>query len=107
MLRQNDIMIKMARTEKYIDKEGDSRIKDFFEHVIRRPEEIQSSFSSNDSYVSEVLTHVDLLERTIRLPDQLVTLVADETDEKRLHDLNLVYNKAIQCYVCLLSIAKE
>ena len=83
MLGRNDIMIKMARTEKYIDKEGDSRIKDFFEHVIRRPEEIlsQSSFSSNDRYVSEVLTHVDLLERTIRLPDQLVTLVADETDE--------------------------
>ena len=62
MLGQNDIMIKMARTEEYIDEEGDSWIKDFLEHVIRRPEEIlsQSSFSSDDRYVSEVLTHLDL-----------------------------------------------
>ena len=79
MLGQNDIMIKMARTEEYIDEEGDSRIKDFLDHVIRRPEEIlsQNSFSSEDPYVSEDLTHVDLLERTIRLPDQLATIVAD------------------------------
>ena len=79
MLRQNDIMIKMARREEHIDEEGDSRIKDFLEHVIRRPEEIlsQNSFSRDDSYVSEVLTHVDLLERTLRLPDQLATIVAD------------------------------
>ena len=80
MLGQNDIMIKMARTEvEYIDEEGDSRIKDFLEHVIRRPKEIlsQNSFSSDDPYVSGVLAHVDLLERTIRLPDQLATVVAD------------------------------
>ena len=96
MLGQNDVMIKMARTEEYIDEEGDS--KDFFEHVIRRPEEIpnQSSFSSDDRYVSEVLTHVDLLERTIRLPDQLATIVADENDEKRLHDLRLVFTELLE-----------
>ena len=93
MLGQNDVMIKMAGSEKYIDEEGDSKIKDLFEHVIRRTEEIlsQSSFGSDDRYVSEVLTHVDLLERTIRLPDQLATLVTDESDEKRLHDLTLVF----------------
>ena len=51
-------MIKMAGSEKYIDEEGDSKIKDLFEHVIRRTEEIlsQSSFGSDDRYVSEVLT---------------------------------------------------
>ena len=70
MLR-TDLKIKMAGTEEYIDEEGDSKIKDFFEHVIRRTEEIlsQSSFGSDDRHVSEVLTRVDLLERTIRLPD--------------------------------------
>ena len=36
MLGQNDLMIKMAGTEEYIDEEGDSEIKEFFEHVIRR-----------------------------------------------------------------------
>ena len=98
MLGQNDVMIKMAGSEKYIDEEGDSKIKDFFEHVTRRTEEIlsQSSFGSDDRYVSEVLTHVDLLERTIRLPDQLATLVTDETDEKRLHDLRLVFPELLE-----------
>ena len=58
MLGQNDVMIKMAGLEKYIDEEGDSKIKDLFEHVIRRTEEIlsQSSFGSDNRYVSEVLT---------------------------------------------------
>ena len=61
--------------------------------MIKRTEEIlsQSSFGSDDRYVSEVLSHVDILERTIRLPDQLATLVSDITDEKRLHDLRLVF----------------
>ena len=91
MLGQNDVMIKMAGTEVYIDEEGDSEIKDFFEHVIRRTEEIlsQSSFGSDDRNVSEVLTHVDLLERTIRLPDQLGTILTDLTDLKQLDDLRL------------------
>ena len=66
--------------------------------MIRRTEEIlsQSSFGSDDRYVSEVLTHVDLLERTIRLADQLVTLVTDVTDEKRLHDLRLVFPELLE-----------
>ena len=57
----------------HIDEEGESEIKDCFVHVIRRTEGIlsQSSFGSDDRNVSEVLTHVDLLERTIRLPDQV------------------------------------
>ena len=61
MLGQNDLMIKMAGTEECIDEEGDSEIKKFFEHVIRKTEEIlsQSSFSSINCHFSRVLTHVD------------------------------------------------
>ena len=46
----------------------DSGIKAFFEHVLNRTEEIlsQSSTASNERH-AEVLTHVDLLERTVRL----------------------------------------
>ena len=96
MLGQNDVMIRMAGTEEYIDEEGDSKIKDSFEQVIRRTDEIQSSFGSHDRYVSEVLTQVDLLERTIRLPDQLATMITDETDEIRLHDLRLVFTELLE-----------
>ena len=98
MLGQNDVMIRMAATEEYIDEEGDSKIKDYFEHVIRRTDEIlsQSSFGSHDRYVSEVLTHVDLLERMTTLPDQLTTMVTDETDEIRLHDLRLVFIELVE-----------
>ena len=93
MLGQNDILIKMARTEEYIDEEGNSRINYFLEHVIRS----QSSFSSDDCYVSEVLTHVDLLERTIRPPLQLAAIVTvNETDKKRLHDLRLVFTELLE-----------
>ena len=101
MLGQNDVMIKMAGTEVYIDEGGDSEIKDFFEHVIRRTEEIlsQSSFGSDDRNVSEVLTHVDLLERTIRLPDQLATIVTDETDVKQLDDLRLVFTELLEKFL--------
>ena len=75
--------------------------EDFFEHVVRRTEEIlsQSSFGSDDRYVSEVLTHVDLLERTIRLPDQLATIVTNETDDKRLHDLRLVFTELLEKFL--------
>ena len=75
--------------------------EDFFEHVVRRTEEIlsQSSFGSDDRYVSKVLTHVDLLERTIRLPDQLTTIVTDETDDKRLHDLRLVFTELLEKFL--------
>ena len=59
----------------------------------------QSSFGSDDRCVSEVLTHVNLLKRTIRLPDQLATLVTDETDEKRLHDLRLVFSELLEKFL--------
>ena len=67
MLGHTDLMIKMAETEEYIDEGGDSEIRNFFEKLITRTEEIlrQSSFGSNNRHASEVLTHVDLLERTI------------------------------------------
>ena len=69
--------------------------------MIRRTEEIlsQSSFGIEDRYVSEVLTHVDLFERTIRLPDQLATLVTDVTDEKRLHDLRLMFPELLEKFL--------
>ena len=46
--------------------------KNFVQHVKRRTEEIicKVSFVSSEDHVSEVLTHIDLLERTIRLPGQ-------------------------------------
>ena len=88
----------MGGTEKYIDEERDSKIKDFFEYMIRRTEEIlsQSSFGSDDRFVSEALTHVDLLERSIRLTDQLATIVTDDTVEKQLHDLRLVFTEFLE-----------
>ena len=66
------------RTEGYLDEDEDTEVKSFFEHVISRTEEIlsQNSFAS----VSEVLTHIDLLERTVTLPSQLASIVTDETD---------------------------
>ena len=66
--------------------------------MIRRTEEIlsQISFGRDDRHVSEVLTHVDLLERTIRLPDQLATIVTDETDVKQLDDLRLMFTELLE-----------
>ena len=59
-------------------------MKSFFEHNISRTEEIlsQDSFASGERHISEVLTHIDLLERTARLPSQLANIVTDETDVK-------------------------
>ena len=39
------------------------------------------------------------LQRTIRLPDQLATLVTDVTDEKRLHDLRLVFPEFLEKFL--------
>ena len=91
----------MAETEGYFDEEEDSEIKNFFEHVIRRTEEIvnHSSFGSNERHLSEVLTHVDLLERTVRLPDQLTSIVTDETDVKQLDDLRLVFSELLEKFL--------
>ena len=62
---------------------GDPEIKNFFQHVLNRIEEIlsQSSTASNERH-AEVLTHEDLLERTVRLTGQLADIVTDETDLK-------------------------
>ena len=45
----------------------DSEVKHFFEHVLNRTEEIlhQTSNTSNEQH-SEVLTHVDLMERRVK-----------------------------------------
>ena len=61
----------------------DSEIKNFFQHVLNRIEEIlcQSSTASNERH-AEVLTHVYLLKRTVRLTGQLADIVTDETDLK-------------------------
>ena len=70
--------------------------------MIGRTEESLSSFGSDNRYVFGVLTHVDLLERTIRLSDQLATLVTDETDEKGLHDLRLVFPELLENFSYIL-----
>ena len=60
-------MIKMA--DEMLEDE-DSEVKNFFEHVIGKTEEIlsQNSFASSERHVSVVLTHIDVLEITVRLP---------------------------------------
>ena len=54
---------------------------EFFEHVVSRTGEIlsQNVLASSERYISEVLTHIDLLERTVRFPSQLANIVTDET----------------------------
>ena len=55
---------------------------EIFEHVVSRTEEIlsQNVFASSECHISEVLTHIDLLERTVRFPSQLGNIaVTDET----------------------------
>ena len=75
----------------------DSEIKNFFQHVLNRAEEIlcQSWTASNERH-AEVLTHVDLLERTVRLTGQLANLVTDETDLKLLNDLRMVFSELLE-----------
>ena len=52
-----------------------------FEHVVRRTEEIlsQNVFASSERHIPEVLTHIDLLDRAVRFPSQLASIVTDET----------------------------
>ena len=61
-------------------EDEDSEVKNFFEHVIGKTEEIlsQNSFARSERHISEVLTHIDLLERTVRLPSQLANIVTDD-----------------------------
>ena len=75
----------------------DSEIKNFFQHALNRTEEIlcQSSTASNEPH-AEVLTDVDLLERTVRLTSQLADIVTDETDLKLLDDLRMVFSELLE-----------
>ena len=74
----------------------DSGIKAFFDHVLNTTEEIlsQSSTASNERH-AEVLTHVYILERTVRLTGQLARIVTEETDLKLLDDLRLVFSELL------------
>ena len=49
--------------------------------IYSRTEEIlsQNVFASSERHISEVLTHIDLFERTVRFPSQLANIVTDET----------------------------
>ena len=78
----------------------DSGIKAFFQHVLNRTEEIlsQSSAASNEHH-AEVLTHVDLLERTVRLTGQLAGIVTEETDLELLGDLRLVFSELLEKFL--------
>ena len=51
-------MVKMA--DEMLEDE-DSEVKNFFEHVIGKTEEIlsQNSFARSERHISEVLTHID------------------------------------------------
>ena len=72
----------MAATEGYLEEDEDSKVKGFFEHAISKTEKIssQNSFANSKYHISEFLTHIDPLERTVRLPCQLASIVTDETD---------------------------
>ena len=54
---------------------------EIFEPVVSRTGEIlsQNLFARSERHISEVLTHIDLLERTVRFPSQLANIVTDET----------------------------
>ena len=70
-------MVKMA--DEMLDDE-DSEVKNFFKHVIGKTKEIlsQNSFASSERHISEVLTHIDLLERTVRLHSYIDYIVTDD-----------------------------
>ena len=71
-------------------------MKHFFEHVLNSTEEIlnQTSNTNNEQY-SDVLTHVHLLERTVKLTGQLARIVTEETDLKTLDDLRQVFSELL------------
>ena len=62
---------------------------------IPRTEEIlsQNSFATSERHIYEVLTHIDLLERTVKLQSQLASIVTKETDVKQLTDLRVVFSE--------------
>ena len=77
---------KMAEPEDMIDVCDDLGIESFFEHVLNRTEDILDE-NSNVSGEHHISTHVDLLERTVRLPAQLARIVTYETDLKLLRSI--------------------
>ena len=92
------LIVKMAEE---MHEDEDSKVKSFFEHVINRTGDIlsQNSFASSEHRISEVLTHIDLLERTVRLPSQLANIVTDETDVKQLNDLTVVFSELVEKFL--------
>ena len=94
-------MVKMADEMLEDEDSEDSEVKNFFEHVISKTDEIlsQISFVGSERHISEVLTHIDLLERTVRLPGQLANIVADETDAKQLNDLRVVFSELLERFL--------
>ena len=75
-------------------------MKHFFEHVLNRTEEIlhQTSNTSNEQH-SEDLTHVNLLERTVKLTGQLARIVTEETDLKTLDGLGQVFSELLENFL--------
>ena len=99
---EHGLLNKMAeQTEGLTFTEEDLEIKSFFENVLLRTEEIlqEDSVNHNESYTSDVLTHIDLLDRTIALPSQLSRVVTDETDLKLLKDLQLFFSELLEKYL--------
>ena len=71
---------------------NDLEIQTYFETVIARTEAfLDIGISDDDEYRSNVLSHVDLLERTATLPAQLSLVVEDETDLQLLECLRTVF----------------
>ena len=78
----------------------DSGVKNLFKHVLNRTEEIiDQSLTESSEQHGEVLTHVDLLERTVRLTGQLARIVTEETDLKKLDNLRLVFSKLLEKFL--------
>ena len=73
---------KMAESEDMIDVCDDLGIESLFEHVLNRTEELLDE-NSNVSGEHRISTHVDFLERTVRLLVQLARIVTDFRAEKR------------------------
>ena len=89
---------KMAESEDMIDVCDDLGIESFFEHVLNRTEELLDE-NSNVSGEHRISTHVDLLERTVRLLAQLTWIVTDETDQKLLSDLRVVFSELLEKFL--------
>ena len=78
-------------------EENGEELRNFLTSVIERTEALVSS----DSYIhhrSILLLHVDLLEKTVRVLDGLITaeVTDDERDIKALQDLKHVMNELFE-----------